>query len=750
MSTCLSLHRTGRLACRALFCQALSIVAGLACAQPAPPAKPEPATGSVAPPQVEIRSDASAQRRADVAGRQVVGRADLMRHGDSRLTDALQRVPGISVDGRGTGTELKLGGLGDGYTQILLNGEPLPRGVSLDSIALDSIERVEIVRGASVQQSQAIAGSINLVTRRPMAVATRELKLQAASQLGRPQWSATVNLGDAWGRATWGLGVVASLDDLVWPARFVQERSEGGVGTQTQGTLTTRTLTHKQERDRTEALSLNPRLAWKHEEPGGSQWQLSTDHSLRYAVSRGGVVDQRAPQLGPPPAQQSSDMALNYDRLFWRGRLQAQHRSADGARTELRLNLTHSSRDQQSRLLGLGFNGQRVQDTEVDGVAIDQSAVINLNHQRPLGGAHRLDMGAESEVARRREDRTQTEQNLPGGLPPQNLDERYDARVQRQALYVQDDWTLSAATALQAGLRLERLSTVSEGNVFDRVRQTHQLVGPVLRLSTDPAPGLGTFKLGLSRGFKLPTPRDVMPRRYVPIEVSPTAPAQTGNPDLRPERAWSLDGSWQGKAAPLGGDVVLSAALRRIDDVILDRLNFDPTVLNAPWLLQRFNGGRAWTASVEAELRGQARMLEGAPLRWQASLALARSRLLDVVADRPALVGQPPWHLKVNLTQVFAPGWTAQLGLDARGKAIADLPSNRRVENLSRHSLTGGLTWQPRPGLTWRLNMAPLTATDDVDVKSVRVTEAGRPVRYLSREAWQRAPVWRLGLDSAF
>ena len=80
--------------------------------------------------------------------------------------------------------------------------------------------------------------------------------------------------------------------------------------------------------------------------------------------------------------------------------------------------------------------------------------------------------------------------------------------VQRQALYVQDGWTLAAATALQLGLRLERLETVSEGNVFGGVRQTRQLVGPVLRMSSEPAAGLGTFKRGLSRGFKLPTRRD--------------------------------------------------------------------------------------------------------------------------------------------------------------------------------------------------------------------------------------------------
>jgi outer membrane receptor protein involved in Fe transport len=706
-------------------------------------AAPTPQPGS----RVEIRSDAAAQRRADTAGRQVVARSELLRHGDARLVDALARVPGITVDGRGLGTELQLGGLGSAQTLVLLNGEPLPRGTSLDSIALDSIDRVEITRGSSVQAAQAIAGTINLVTRRPSVQATRELKLQGASRSGRPQASATLNLAGSEGAATWGLGLVASLEDQVWRATFDQERQQGAAATPT-----ARSRTHKLEYDRTQALSLNPRLAWKHPLPGGGQWQLSTDHTLRLADSRGGVADERRPEFGPPPAQQRSEMALNYQRLFWRGRLQAQHRSAEGARSELRLSVTHASRDQQARAQGRDSAARLVQDTTVDGLALDQSAVLNLNHQRPLGSAHRLDVGAEWEAARRHEDRVQTEPSLPGGLPPENFDERFDARVQRQALYLQDDWSLGTDSSLQMGLRLERLLTLSEGNVFDRVRQTHELVGPVLRVSTQPRPGLGTFKLGLSRGFRLPTPRDVTPRRYVPIEVSPTSPAQAGNPDLRPERAWSVDASWQGAPKTWAADLVLSASLRRIDDVILDRLIEQPAVLTAPWLLQRFNAGRAWSAGLEVELRGQLATALGpaSPLRWQASVALARSRLDDVVAERPALAGQAAWHLKLDLTQALAPAWSAQLGLDARGPARADQPSGRRSEQAARHHLTAGLGWQPRRGLSARLSVAQAAASDAVERKSVRVTEAGQPVRYLAREAWHTDATWRLGFDLAF
>ncbi len=708
------------------------------------PLWPAQAAEPLPPQRVEIRATAAAERAADLAGRQVVGRDELLRHGDTRLADALARVPGVSVDGRGSTTALTLGGLGDGRTLLLINGEPAPPGFSLDSLPLDSLERVEIVRGATVQSAQAIAGSINLVTRRAAAVAARDLKFSLASQWGRPQATLTLNLGDKLGAATWGLGLVASSERQHWPATYLQQRVAEDTGE-----LTQRTRTHKVEQDHTDALALNPRWSWARSGDDGSRWQLSTDHSLRYGVSRGGVYDRRTPLDGPPPAQQRSDMALNYDRLFWRGRLQAQHHAADGARSEARLNLTHARRAQDARLLGYDFVPRLVQDSAVQGTATDQSAVLNLRHQRPIGAAHRLDIGLEWEQARRQEDRVQTEQPLPGGRPPDNLDERFDADVQRQALYLQDDWALGAWGEAQLGLRLERLHTDSAGNVFDRVQQAHRLIGPVVRWSHTPAGEAGTFKLGLSRGFRLPTPRDVMPRRYVPVEVSATSPAFTGNPQLQPERAWSLDGSWQRKLAAAKGQVVVSAALRRIDDVILDQLIVQPGVASAPWLLQRFNGGRAWAASLELEASGQTPtpLAAQAPLRWQASLALNRSRLQDVAGPQAALAGQAPWQLKLDLTQALSPTLSAQLGLRAQGRAVADQPSERRLETRARHSVDASLSWQPQPRHLWRLSASPLVASDAVDYKAVHVIEDGHPVRYRASEAWQRGVLWRIGYE---
>lgn len=111
-------------------------------------------------PRVEITGAATGDDGRDAtASRVVVSRADIVRFGDSSVTDVLRRVHGITVVGaQGRASDIRMRGLGSGYTQILINGEPVPAGFSLESLSPGQIERIEISRVATVDVSaQAIA-----------------------------------------------------------------------------------------------------------------------------------------------------------------------------------------------------------------------------------------------------------------------------------------------------------------------------------------------------------------------------------------------------------------------------------------------------------------------------------------------------------------------------------------------------------------------------------------------------------------
>ncbi len=105
----------------------------------------------------------------------VVTREAIVQQGAVRLSDLLAEQPGLFVvDGIGTGgLGVQVQGLDSDYTLILIDGEPVvgreAGTLDLDRLTVAGVERVEIVRGPTSSRfgSDALAGVINLITRRP-------------------------------------------------------------------------------------------------------------------------------------------------------------------------------------------------------------------------------------------------------------------------------------------------------------------------------------------------------------------------------------------------------------------------------------------------------------------------------------------------------------------------------------------------------------------------------------------------------
>ena len=84
--------------------------------------------------------------------------------------DQLKRVPGVAFTGDiGEYDAPQLRGLGQGFTQILVNGRPIPgagndRTVFVDRIPAEIIDRIEIIRSPSADiDSQGVGGTINII-----------------------------------------------------------------------------------------------------------------------------------------------------------------------------------------------------------------------------------------------------------------------------------------------------------------------------------------------------------------------------------------------------------------------------------------------------------------------------------------------------------------------------------------------------------------------------------------------------------
>ena len=76
-------------------------------------------------------------RRTRSVAKIVIGHDEIMTYGASNIGDVLKRLPGVTIFGGGgrTGGEIRMRGLGSGYAQILINGEPAQRDFVLDAIS---------------------------------------------------------------------------------------------------------------------------------------------------------------------------------------------------------------------------------------------------------------------------------------------------------------------------------------------------------------------------------------------------------------------------------------------------------------------------------------------------------------------------------------------------------------------------------------------------------------------------------------
>jgi outer membrane receptor for ferrienterochelin and colicins len=107
---------------------------------------------------------------------ELVTRQDIERKTALSLAGALSQVEGVRVESNCQNcgfTGVRINGLDNKYTQILLDGMPMVSGLALvygiEQIPQEMIERVEVVKGggSALYGGNAVAGVINVISRRP-------------------------------------------------------------------------------------------------------------------------------------------------------------------------------------------------------------------------------------------------------------------------------------------------------------------------------------------------------------------------------------------------------------------------------------------------------------------------------------------------------------------------------------------------------------------------------------------------------
>ena len=514
---------------------------------------------------------------------------DLVRYGDTVLSDVLKRLPGITVEALpGGGMAIRMRGLGGGYTQILLDGEPAPPGFSLDSLSPDLVERIEILRAPTADMStRSIAGTINIVLRK-RTTRQRTLKASAAESREEPTYTVDGQVGDRMPGGSYSMAVSAMRRWHDGPSVAEQH------GTDAAGDTNLLWLTRQQEDRRNDNVGLTPRVTWNF----GDHDTLVTDGLFRYLGNRTRFTEATATLAGPPPTYAADDLAYRADTIIARGHAEHRHRFASGASLDAKMGITYQHFASDAIFHGFDASGAFVLDRDVRGHATDKGVSTSGKYLTPLVEGHALAVGWDGEYAQRDERRFEHDASPTGDLI-EEIDERYRSRLWRIAGYAQDEWDISQRWSAYAGLRWEGLDTRTTGNTIAATGNRSSVLSPILQALWKSQERRGDqVRMALSRTYKAPTTRQLTPRRYIANNNTPTTPDYQGNPDLRPELAWGVDVAYEHYFGR-DGLVSASAFARRIDDVMLDRgANVDGT-----WIIFPANAGSARVEGVELEAK---------------------------------------------------------------------------------------------------------------------------------------------------
>lgn len=674
------------------------------------------------PARVEIQG--SADQGDTAAAKRVLKRADIAAYGDSNLADVLKRQGGVSV----VGNEVRMRGLGAGYTQILVDGEPVAQGFSIDSIAPELVERVEIARSPTAERSaQAVAGSINIVLRNRVTGARREDKAAGDYQRGRWSPSASTQASGKRGNMAWSLG--ATLDST---ARSDLIRTD-----ETLDSASARLQARRFDeaaRTRSERLNLAPRLNWIFQNGDTLSW-----NSLAGLVRSRSSMDQHEQTLlGAPTAYPDSLARSGAHTASLRSDLAWAHRFDNAAKLTLKGVLDASRRRGDYLFLGSRPDGTEGLARAVESGADERSAGLTGKYLAPLRAAHSLGLGWDAGRTTRGEHRNQSD--TLDGLPAATRLQDYTARVERLALFAQDEWTVSDTLEAYAGLRWEGLRTATIGADLARIATASSVASPILQMLWK-LPQKHQLRLALARSYKAPLTSNLVPRRYtINNNNGPANPDVEGNPALRPELSWGLDLAWE---RPLGkdGSATFSGYARRVSDVTTQQLYRD----GASWVTRPINNGNADLAGVEVDLKSPITL--GA-LAFELRLNAGRnwSRVRRVPGSDNTLANQVPFTLNGGIDYRGPHGWDAGANLHVRGAATS-ATGDGVTDRLGRTALLD-LYWTRKFDPQWRLRVSVANALQrGRETSTTYRGEAGAGAVVTRALHWDDVASVRIGLE---
>ncbi len=608
-----------------------------------PRARPSVPTQSIDKVEVTGKQDANSLRRESSATKIIITREDIEQYGDSNLGDVMRRLPGVTQGGRpGRGGPVQMRGMAGGFTQILLNGERIPPGFSMEQITPEQVERIEILRAPTAETgARAIAGTINIILREPLRATNNDLRGGVQEDRSRDSPNLSWTRNDTFSpTGTYNFTVSLNHSDQL---------TDTLAHTTYLDTLTNLTnldhLEASQTNDKRNSVFLSGRFQWRL----GQAESLSVQPFAVLNNSENRSHSERK-QIGgtePTPYASTAAAADTQVRVF-RVMSMLNKRFDENLRYELRLSLGQLATATNNASNQFNGAGARTLLQTVDADAKDRSWNLAGKISRGWGdGKHAFVTGAELEGIKRNENNVTL---LNGNRQLADFGTELNVATRRTALYAQDEWDPSPQFGAYAGLRWEEIETRSDG-IGNPVKNLSRVLSPLAQgVWRFDAPKRDQIRLALTQSYRAPTTQNLVARpslnNLFPAPGANTAasPDRGGNPNLKPELANGIDLAYE-NYLKAGGVVSVNLFTRRISDLIRNVTSLE-TVSYAT--SQRFvsrpqNLGRAVTSGVEFDAKFQlTEIIDGAPaLNIRANLSVFDSKVNAVKGPNNRIDQQP-------------------------------------------------------------------------------------------------------------
>ena len=681
--------------------------------KPPAPKPPPPKEDAQKLERIEVQAGSETERRESTAAKIIVNRDEINKYGDTNVMEVLKRLPGITVDSGpgGRGGQVRMRGLGSGYTQILVNGERMPPGFSLDTIAPDLIERIEIIRGATAEFStQAVAGTINVVLRRALSQQTAELRAGVSVSNDKPTVFGSGQVSDRTGALSWTL-----------PFNFVRFSFQNrGINDQRvyepDGDLIQEFGSIRQGEGFGGNLNLAPRLSWNL----GPNNTLNVDAFALTGLFRGHFTEDNTPRVGPPPPYLNSELRIRNENQSYRMNANWVRRFADGARLDARVGFSHFEFESDSSFIARDTSGRDALQRVVNSTAEDNTLTTVGKYTFNLMQSHNLAFGWDAAYTLRDDTRLQGD-FFPLSSITARRDEIFDTTIRRVAVYGQDEWDVHEKLAIYTGLRWEGIETRSDGNAYDPIKNTSSVLSPIMNLLWKlPWSEKDQVRFGISRTYKAINNNDLIPRRFFAPNNSPTTPDFIGNPRLKPELSWGIDAGYEHYPAS-GGNIGFSVYYRRITDIVQRQTSFEDGL----YILRPENLGSGTVRGIEFDAKGKlTQFWPGAPgIDLRANFAINKSEVDYLPGPHNRIDEQPPWNGTAGADYRFADlPLTIGTSFTARGAGTVRVSPQQVIYRSINRQWEAFALWRFSPKVQVRLSVQDLLAQDNLQLN--RFTEA--------------------------